>query len=621
MSNEQDVVEEWHDLPYFDVIRGKKGTTSVVCGYRVTEEGNKNRLIALYGENIRYCVNERTWYVYEENGDDGGVWAIDDKNKIFALAQTAVRLIHAEVSFVEADSKTERRDKQKELNKWAFKSESLHNIKAMVALSESDPRVTVTSVEFNTNPWLINCQNGTLDLRARELRKADRSDLITKITAVPYEPETVSKEWYERLLEVLPADQSAFLCRACGSGLTAINRDKALFVLYGESNSRKSTLLDAIFKTLGTYANPVNITTFAKAMLKPGSARADLVSLDGVRAAQCSEVPRGMQFNDAFLKAVTSANPQSARGLYEKLFRTILPVTKFYIETNFLPHINFDDDAAFNRFFIVPFLKTIELKECDPKIKEFLLKDENAQMAIFAWLVQGCYDWQDYGLMPPDSVNAARRDYQQSMNPLTAFIASECIEEKDAKERTVDLHERFKMVASVEERRNVPNITSFGDYLTKLGFKKEHTRNGNVRLGIRLRGLDEDLPNFDDDEPKGEQCEQCEPSLAKIPMRISEYHDNLMKLTSQYSQYSHCIYGADQATLAQEIREILLELRSAISSGKKQRVERSEVVSAIVMLLCNKHPERDEGYYIDFVERLSKEDREMQSLLMDVVVS
>src|SRR5674476_589666 len=98
----------------------------------------------------------------------------------------------------------------------------------MVALSESDPRVTVTSVEFNTNPWLINCQNGTLDLRARELRKADRSDLITKITAVPYEPETVSKEWYERLLEVLPVDQSAFLCRACGSGLTAINRDKAL---------------------------------------------------------------------------------------------------------------------------------------------------------------------------------------------------------------------------------------------------------------------------------------------------------------------------------------------------------------------------------------------------------
>jgi putative DNA primase/helicase len=62
----------------------------------------------------------------------------------------------------------------------------------MVEHASSDVRIVVTSSDLDANPWLINCQNGTLDLEARELRNAERHDLITKITAVPYEPETVS---------------------------------------------------------------------------------------------------------------------------------------------------------------------------------------------------------------------------------------------------------------------------------------------------------------------------------------------------------------------------------------------------------------------------------------------
>jgi len=529
MADEQTQSEvQWRELPYMDMTTGEKGIKAVVCGYNMTDTGNAQRLIALCGQNIRYCVNEKTWYVYEELKTGGGVWAVDEKNKIYALAQDVISLIHSEVSFVEADGKKERREAQKALSKWAFASESLNHINAMVVLAQSDQRVTVTSDEFNANPWLINCLNGTLDLEARELRKPAREDLITKIVAVPYEPETKSAKWYERLLEVLSVRQGAFLQRACGSGLTAINRDKALFVLYGKPNARKSTLLDAIFKTLGSYAHPVDISTFAKTITRPGGARPDIVSLEGVRAAQCSEVPHGMIFNDAFLKAITGANPRSVRDLYEKGAHKVIPVTKFYIETNFLPRINFDDEAAFNRFFIVTFLNTIPLEDCDPKIKEFLLDDEEAQKAIFAWLVQGCYDWQDYGLMPPDSVNAARQEYQKTMNPLASFIEGECILEADIETATSELYERFKLAATPEERHNVSNAQSFGMYLTKLGFENVHKERGNVRVGIRLRGPTE----FDDEVTKrvtAEDPEDYEADLLRVPCTILEYMKKLYK--------------------------------------------------------------------------------------------
>ena len=60
-----------------------------------------------------------------------------------------------------------------------------------------------------------------------------------------------------------------------------------------------------MFKTLGTYADAVNASTFKKAPTRPGGARSDIINIENVRAAQRSEVPDGMVFNDAFIKSMT----------------------------------------------------------------------------------------------------------------------------------------------------------------------------------------------------------------------------------------------------------------------------------------------------------------------------
>ena len=42
--------------------------------------------------------------------------------------------------------------------------------------------------ELDRDPWLVNCQNGTLDLRTGRLKDHDPSNLITKIIPVDYDP-------------------------------------------------------------------------------------------------------------------------------------------------------------------------------------------------------------------------------------------------------------------------------------------------------------------------------------------------------------------------------------------------------------------------------------------------
>ncbi|MFZ0011281.1 MAG: phage/plasmid primase, P4 family [Halobacteriota archaeon] len=457
--------------------------------YKATDIGNAERFVDRYGDTVRYCAELTTWYIWE-----GRYWRPDTTLKIRQYAKATALHIIEEVDRVRMPDKKEEKAAQIELVKWAHKSQNQQRLSAMLYLAESDERIALNASAFDSDPFLFTVQNGTLDLRlgADELlRDFKREDLITKIAPVAYADTAYSPEWQTRLKEVLGDEQAAFLQRACGMALTGVNEDKALFVLYGRANTRKSTMLEPIFKTFGDYARPVNISLFARSMQRAGGARADLVSLDGVRAAQCSEVPRGMKFNDAFMKAVTSENPQAARGLYETRERKIRPQTKFFIETNFLPEIHFDDDASFNRFHITQFLNAIDLDDCDPSIKRFLLNDEETQDAIFRWIVDGCLDWQESGLKPPSSVNAARVEYQRSMNPLAPFLENECVIEEGAEVTTKVLWERFDAVATFDEHQAVKDERAFGMYLTQSKFENVKRSGKRTRLGIRLKTLQE----------------------------------------------------------------------------------------------------------------------------------
>lgn len=135
--------------------------------------------------------------------------------------------------------------------------------------------------------------------------------------------------------------------------------------------------------------------------------------------------------------------------------------------------------------------------------------------------------------MPPNTVNAARKDYQKSMNPLASFVNVECVLDGDSETPsetpTSEVWQRFISVASPEEHKIVKGIGSFGLYLTKLGFESIHRKEGNIRMGIRLRELDEIDADTVDAINEGEGVKGKGGNLLQIPMNIFEYHDTCRK--------------------------------------------------------------------------------------------
>ena len=86
-------------------------------------------------------------------------------------------------------------DELAELKKHAKKSASKGRLRAMIDLARWFPGISVPVGLLDRDPWLLNCQNGTLDLRTAELKPHDPNDLITKMLPVDYDPEATCPVW------------------------------------------------------------------------------------------------------------------------------------------------------------------------------------------------------------------------------------------------------------------------------------------------------------------------------------------------------------------------------------------------------------------------------------------
>ena len=124
--------------------------------FKLTDLGNAERLVYHFGEKIRYCHAWRKWLIW-----DGVRWVVDQTGQIQQLAKQVVRKIYREVQSARDT------DKRQAIAKHALASESDKRIAAMIALAQSE--VSITPDMLNGYPWLLNCLNGTVDLRTGQL--------------------------------------------------------------------------------------------------------------------------------------------------------------------------------------------------------------------------------------------------------------------------------------------------------------------------------------------------------------------------------------------------------------------------------------------------------------------
>jgi len=121
------------------------------------------------------------------------------------------------------------------LNKWSKLSASTRGLDNILTEANTTPGINGNALEFDVDPWLLNCLNGTIDLRTGELMSHNPDHLITKLTPIEYDPDALCPRWDQFLLEVFEGDEDVieYVKRALAYSMTGDTSWQAWFLLHG----------------------------------------------------------------------------------------------------------------------------------------------------------------------------------------------------------------------------------------------------------------------------------------------------------------------------------------------------------------------------------------------------
>jgi putative DNA primase/helicase len=451
-----------------------------------TDVGNAQRFARWKGPELRYCSAWGKWLTW-----DGKRWEVDDTGKVFEQAKDVVRRMYNEACFIEDDTY------RGFYVRHALRSEGEGRLKAMVELARSAEEVRVKPDQLDADAMLLNCNNGTVDLRTGELRHHRRSDLITKLAPVDYDPRArcpVFERFIQRIFDGNP-DLLRYVQRCIGYALTGDVGEKALFFFYGTGDNGKTTLLEVVRVMLGDYAGQIPIDTL---MLKPqGGIPNDIALLKGLRFVTSSETEEGQRLASAKIKYLTGMNTIQARFLHREFF-DFPPTHKIFFDANHQPHANASDTAVWNRIKLIPFGVSIPDAEKDRHLGDKL---RGEVPGILAWAVRGCLEWQSDGLQEPDVVKNATQAYRDEMDTFQEFLEDCCVIGPGETTAINSLYLSYRLWAEGSGEQPVSK-KQLGKLVTRnKSISQARTGGGRFWTGIGLRSGRSDWSTVAEQEP------------------------------------------------------------------------------------------------------------------------
>ena len=436
-----------------------------------TDTGNAERLVRHHGEDLRYCYEWGKWMFW-----NGCRWKTDNTGEIFRRAKDTVRQIGAQASLIMDE--TER----KAVLKWALQSESRARQRDMIALAERE--LPITQDKLDADKWLLNVQNGTIDLKTGALLPHDRDRMLTKLAPVSYTGEE-SDLWNKFLERVLPDKEVRdFVQRAVGYSLTGDCGEEVLFFLYGTGRNGKSKFIETIQHVLGDYASSTRPEVLMEK--KHDSIPVELAALKGVRFTSTVETGQGQRFAESLVKQATGGDELQVRHMRQDPF-TYKPQFKIWLASNNKPDIRGRDQGIWSRIKLIPFTVTIPPEERDRHLGDKLKADA---AGVLTWAVEGCLAWQRKGLKPPQQVVEAIQEYQEETDRLSGFFEDCCTFNPLAKVTTKELYSAYEFWC--DDNGEVPiKKHNFSKMLSERGFSsirigKEASRGWQgIRLGKR----------------------------------------------------------------------------------------------------------------------------------------
>lgn len=544
--------------------------------YELSDAGNAQHWADMHKGNAYYVPALNDWVMWT-----GKSWILGDgaAQRSFArvgrrqrryaeiLAERAYSLAAADDPGAKAAVRAAQR--------WAAWADRSGNVAPRdAALKWAETLLHIEESDLNQYPNLLACNNGVIDLdvparevggrvdRMRELRREDGLTLTTGVDYVPWgllmggpegnlngqydrwltgdlavnglgELRTLADEWDAAVKKFMPsADVRRYVQKLVGYTLHGENSEKLAVFLYGDSNTGKSTFLNAILKALGDYAAVVDLSIFKERQTNP-----QLVYALPKRLITMSEGSDKNVLHADVFKRLTGGDPISAELKYSNERVTRVPSFVPWIATNIEPNIPGADQAVINRIRVIPFDQIIGEDTMDGWRWVRLTKSRKFGAVVLSWAVAG---WEAYlrdgrGSLKmssaPVAVLVETQSFASEFSDLSVFIKQCLVRAKDVDSALVrkiarrgdklslwpdgwvctfadvyDLYWEWCNDQKIQERERL-SANSFGRQMKALGMRnvqsKRDGHNAKRYHGVRMSpppGLGEHIVQADLDD-------------------------------------------------------------------------------------------------------------------------
>lgn len=431
---------------------------------------NARQLVDRSGKTMRHVPQWDKWLIWRENS-----WQTDTDGEVMRKAKDIADDLKQIAITAEYD--------QKILFAHARRTSMASRLEAMIKLASTEPDIPLNIESLDRDPYLLNCLNGTLNLRTGKLREHRREDWLTKLAPVEYHEDAQCPIWMSFLQKVMNHDTLLieYLARAVGYSLSGLVDEQVVFFLHGTGANGKSVYLSGLQSVLGTgYAMQAMPELL---MCKSGERHpTELADLFGKRFVVINETEADKQLAESLLKQLSGGDRLRARRMRED-FWEFSPTHKLWIAGNHKPQIKGLDYGIWRRLHLIPWQVTIPSEEQDKQLCDKLRAEAPG---ILAWAIRGFQQWQHQGLNPPAIVREATEKYRSEQDLLGTFLEECCTKGSGFVVASSELHLQFCSWLGVGK---TPSTVTFADMMKAKGYHKEkHSITGKMMWqGITLR--------------------------------------------------------------------------------------------------------------------------------------